>query len=116
MIKTSKNVYDKAESSDGDRILVMRMWPRGISKEKLKIVDWKKELGTEPELIKEWKQGKLSWPELAKAYRASLKKKEPILKELAEQAKKKTITLLCSCKDEHHCHRTLLKEAIERFT
>lgn len=115
MIKTAKNIYDSPEPSDGDRILVMRLWPRGVSKEKLKIVAWKKELGTEPALIKQWKSGAISWPELAKAYRASLKGKEPLLKELAAAAKKGTLTLLCSCKDEKHCHRFLLKEAIEKI-
>ena len=45
MIKTAKTVYDKPESSDGKRILVMRLWPRGVAKDK--VVVWLKELGTE---------------------------------------------------------------------
>ena len=50
MIKTAKTVYDKPESSDGKRILVMRLWPRGVAKDKVDV--WLKELGTEEELIK----------------------------------------------------------------
>lgn len=115
MIKTSKTIYDPPEPSDGERILVMRLWPRGVSKEKLKIAAWKKELGTEPDLIKKWKGGSIAWNDLAKEYRASLKGKEALLIELAKEAKKGTLTLLCSCKDEKHCHRYLLREAIEKL-
>ena len=61
MIKTAKTVYDKPESSDGKRILVMRLWPRGVAKDKVDV--WFKELGTEKELIKRWKSGKISWKE-----------------------------------------------------
>ena len=113
MLKTEKTVYDPKAPSDGKRILVMRLWPRGISKDKIDL--WLKDLGTEPDLIKRWKAGKISWPEFSKAYTASLKGKEPQLKELAKEAKKGTLTLLCSCKDEQHCHRSLLKKAIEKF-
>jgi len=61
MIKTAKTVYDKPESSDGKRILVMRLWPRGVARDKVDV--WLKELGTEKELIKRWKSGKISWKE-----------------------------------------------------
>ena len=66
MIKISKTVYDAPEASDGERLLVMRLWPRGVSKEKLKIAAWEKELGTEPELIKKWKGGMITWAAFAK--------------------------------------------------
>lgn len=111
MIKTEKTIYDVKDASDGKRILVMRLWPRGVSKDKIDV--WMKELGTEPELIKKWKSGEVTWATFAKEYKKSLKGKEPLLKELAQEAKKHTISLLCSCKEEKHCHRHLLKEAIE---
>ncbi len=113
MIKTEKTVYEPKEAKDGVRILVMRIWPRGISKDK--VDEWQKELGTEPELIKKWKAGKISWDAFAKEYKESLKGKEELLQKLAKEAKKHTLTLLCSCKDEKHCHRYLLKEAIEKL-
>ncbi len=111
MIKTDKTVYDKAEPSDGKRILVMRIWPRGISKDKVDV--WMKELGTDRELIRKWKDGKLSWDRFATAYKKSLKGKEDLLRELAGQSKAGTITLLCTDKDASRCHRSLLKAAIE---
>ncbi len=112
MIRTDKTVYDRPEPSDGERILVMRTWPRGISKDK--VDRWLKELGTEMDLIHEWKSGKVSWAEFSRRYLESLKGKEALLKELAAKSKKTTITLLCTDKDEARCHRSLLKSEIER--
>jgi uncharacterized protein YeaO (DUF488 family) len=110
VIKTDKTVYDKPEPSDGKRILVMRIWPRGISKDRIDV--WMKDLGTEKELIKKWKSGKISWNEFSMQYRKSLKGKEEILKELAKESQTKDITLLCTDRDAAHCHRTLLAEEI----
>src|SRR5438445_13055845 len=113
MIKTAKTVYDKPESSDGKRILVMRLWPRGVAKDKVDV--WLKELGTEKESIKRWKSGKISWREFERDYKKSLIGKEELLRSLAGEAKKNDITLLCVEKDEARCHRSLLKLASERY-
>jgi uncharacterized protein YeaO (DUF488 family) len=110
MLKTSKSVYDPPESSDGERILVMRTWPRGISKGK--VDRWIKDLGTEKELIKKWKSGKMSWSDYSREYLSSLKGKEPLLHQLAEESKTRTVSLLCGCRDEKRCHRQLLKQVI----
>jgi uncharacterized protein YeaO (DUF488 family) len=106
-------VYDRKESSDGKRILVMRFWPRGVSKDRVDV--WMKELGTERDLIRRWKEGKVSWEEFSKEYLASLKGKEGILMSLAEEAKSGTITLLCTDRDEKRCHRYLLRKEIEKY-
>lgn len=113
MIKTEKTIYDKPERSDGKRILVMKIWPRGISKDKIDV--WMKELGTERDLIKKWKSGKVSWAEFSKEYRKSLKGKEGLLKVLAKESQEGDITLLCSDRDAKHCHRTLLAEEIQKY-
>jgi uncharacterized protein YeaO (DUF488 family) len=115
LIKIEKSVYDKPEATDGERILVMRIWPRGVSREKMKIDSWLKDLGTEKDLIKKWKGGKLTWKEFATDYRKSLKGKEKLLADLAEKSKKGTITLLCTDKDPTRCHRSLLAKEIERI-
>ena len=111
MIKTGKTVYDPPEPSDGKRVLVMTLWPRGISKKKVDV--WMKELGTPRELMKKWKAGEISWAELARGYRRSLRGKEPLLRELSEESKTGTVTLLCVEKDQTRCHRSILKDAIE---
>ncbi len=113
MIKTEKTIYDKPDASDGKRILVMRIWPRGISKDKIDV--WMKDLGTERELIKKWKSGKISWIDFAREYRKSLKGKEMDLKQLAKESEHNNITLLCTDRDAQHCHRTLLAKEIEKY-
>jgi uncharacterized protein YeaO (DUF488 family) len=113
MIKTEKTVYDKPEASDGKRILVMRIWPRGISKDKIDV--WMKDLGTEKDLIMKWKSGKISWTDFAAEYKKSLRGKEETLRELAKESQKGNITLLCTDKDAIHCHRTLLAEEIQKY-
>jgi uncharacterized protein YeaO (DUF488 family) len=114
LINVSKTVYDKPEASDGVRILVMRFWPRGISKDRIKINAWMKDLGTEKTLIKKWKGGKISWKDFANEYRNSLKGKKALLQELADMTKKGNVTLLCTDKDPERCHRSLLAKEIEK--
>jgi uncharacterized protein YeaO (DUF488 family) len=111
LIRIDKSVYAPEEPSDGERILVMTLWPRGISKDKVDV--WMKELGTPRDLIKKYKSGKVSWEKFAVEYKKSLKGKEALLKSLADESKKRTITLLCTEKDPSVCHRSLLKAAIE---
>ncbi len=113
MIKTSKTVYDPKEAQDGKRILVMSIWPRGIAKDKVDL--WIKELGTDKDLIKKWKEQTITWEEFRSSYLKSLKGKDDLLRELAKVAKKQTVTLLCSCKDEKHCYRYLLKMQIDKL-
>ncbi|HKT21365.1 MAG TPA: DUF488 family protein, partial [Nitrososphaerales archaeon] len=108
-----KSVYSPPEPSDGRRILVMTLWPRGVSKDKVDV--WMKELGTPRELIKGYKAGRVAWPEFRTEYRKSLKGKEDVLRRLAAESKKGTITLLCTEKDPKTCHRSVLKEAIEAY-
>jgi uncharacterized protein YeaO (DUF488 family) len=111
MIRIEKSVYAPKEPSDGKRILVMTLWPRGVSKDKVDV--WMKELGTPRDLIKRYKAGKVSWDSFAAEYKASLKGKEALIRNLAQESKKGTVTLLCTDKDPTRCHRSLLKAAIE---
>jgi len=113
MIRIEKSVYSPPEPSDGKRILVMTLWPRGVSKDRVDL--WMKELGTPRELIKKWKGGRMSWSDYASEYRKSLRGKEGLLRGLADESKKGTITLLCTEKAPASCHRSLLKEAIEKY-
>ncbi len=112
-VKT-KRIYDPPERTDGTRVLVMRLWPRGVKKEK--IHHWFKDLGTDPPLIKAWKTGKLSWPEFRKRYLAGLQEAEAQaeIKKLRALAREGPVTLLCSCPDEARCHRGILKEVLTR--
>lgn len=113
MIRIEKSVYSPRERSDGKRVLVMTLWPRGVSKDRVDL--WMKELGTPRELIKRYKSGGVEWAEFRTGYVKSLKGKEELLRRLAQESKKETITLLCTEKDPSTCHRSILKEAIESY-
>jgi len=113
MVKT-KSVYDTVEESDGDRILVTRFWPRPYSKKDLHLTEWLRELGPSVKLLKGWKKGDISWQEYEKQYLEEMSSQEEKIKELANRASIKTITLLCFEKeDDPCCHRHLLKRLIE---
>ncbi len=112
-IQIEKTIYEKPSPSDGKRILVMRLWPRGIRKDKIDL--WLKDVGTSRELIKEWKGGKLTWSQYEKRYYNDMKgePQRKLVKEIAGYAREGPITLLCSCKDPDRCHRSLLKKLVE---
>ena len=107
MIKT-KRIYDATAPDDGYRLLVMRMWPRGIRKEA--VDEWEKELGPSRPLIDEFHKGGIDWPQFAARYQAE---KGELLARVREISQQGTVTLLCSCSDENQCHRSLLKGLIE---
>lgn len=113
MVKT-KSVYERVEGLDGDRILVTRYWPRGISKIRLSITDWLRNLAPSKELLHDWKQQKISWEQYEVRYHAEMQGQKETIRELAKRSKCGTITLLClEREDNPHCHRHLLKRLIE---
>lgn len=110
----SKRVYEPPSPADGMRILVMRLWPRGIKKTAVDL--WLKELGADVANIRAWKAGRLAWPEMRRRYLAGLKR-PPAAEQLAELralSRRRTVTLLCSCEDEARCHRGILKSLLRR--
>lgn len=111
MVKT-KSIYEPAEASDGYRVLVMRYWPRGVARDRIDV--WEKALSTPAELIKRWKAEEIAWPQFRREYLEALKGQEAKIAELASRASTQTVTLLCSCKDASHCHRTILAQLINR--
>jgi len=114
MVKT-KRAYDPADASDGDRILVTRYWPRGISRERLSITEWLRNLAPSKELLFDWKNKKISWDEYTIRYHEEMSSQNKVIRELANRAKRGTIALLCFEKEgDPCCHRHLLKDLIER--
>lgn len=112
MIKT-KSVYDPAEASDGERILVSRYRPRGLSKERLALSAWIRDLAPSKELVKDWKSGRINWDEYEKRYQAEMAAQTEQIEILAEKSRLGTITLLCFEREpDPHCHRHLLKRMI----
>ncbi len=112
MVKT-KSVYDPVEESDGQRILVSRYWPRGLSRERLSLTEHLKEMAPGVELLQDWKKGNISWDEYKNRYYKEMAQQQETISKLAKRASNKTITLLCFEREEDpHCHRHLLKDLI----
>ena len=108
----TKRVAEPAAADDGTRVLVMRLWPRGVKKA---VADhWLKGLGTPLDLIRQWKAGTISWEVLETAYRRHLRTAEARadLSTLTALARRGRVTLLCTCPDEARCHRGILKRQI----
>jgi uncharacterized protein YeaO (DUF488 family) len=115
MIKI-KRTYDPPSSDDGKRILVDRLWPRGIKKEDAEIDEWLKDIAPSDELRKWFSHDPSKWQEFKKRYRNELKDKSELIENLRKQAKKGNITLLFSAKDIEHNNAVVLKEEITKGT
>ena len=92
----------------------MRFWPRGVRKSSIDL--WMKEVGTNPELIKDWKTSKITWSRFKARYKKQMEgeNEKKFLTELRGYANEGAITLLCTDKDPERCHRSVLKELIEK--
>lgn len=97
-----KRIHESASKSDGFRVLVDRLWPRGISKENAKLDLWLPDIGPSTALRKWFNHDPARWVEFQHRYHAELKAKQELVAELKGQAKKGTVTLLYSAKDEQY--------------
>jgi uncharacterized protein YeaO (DUF488 family) len=112
-VKT-KRIYEKPEANDGFRILVDRLWPLGLTKEKARVDLWLKEVAPSDGLRKWFGHDTGQWEEFRKRYRDELKGKPDLLKSLmAVIEKKKEVTLLFAASDEEHNNAVALKELIK---
>ena len=112
MIKT-KRIYDKLDADDGFRILVDRIWPRGIKKNDIIIDLWQKDIAPSASLRKWFKHDQRKWDKFKSRYYEELNGKQEIVKLLLEKAEKGTITLLYSSKEEQYNNAIALKEFLE---
>lgn len=113
-----KRAYDEPARGDGYRILVDRLWPRGIKKENLELDAWAKSLAPSTELRKWFAHDPDKWTEFAKRYRAELKAENAAqtVRDLLASAKgAKTITLLYGARDREHNEAIVLQALFERL-
>lgn len=105
----TKRIYEPVASDDGERVLIMRLWPRGIRKERVSV--WLKELGPVPELLRAYLDEQISWEQYVPRYLAGLARPEAeaAIAEVQRRGATGRVTLLCGCPDETRCHRSLLK-------
>jgi len=109
-----KRAYDPASRRDGMRILVDRLWPRGLKKAEVNAVKWMKELGPSTEVRKSFGHDPSHWKEFRKRYKAELRRPEAraMLKEIATAAARGTVTLVYSAKDEEHNQAVVISEVL----
>jgi len=112
-----KRVYETWDRSDGARILVDRLWPRGIAREAARIEAWRKDLAPTDALRKWFGHDPRKWEEFQVRYRNELDAagKMEELKEIAGRAKTETVTLVYAARDETRNNAVVLKKIIEKF-
>ncbi|GAB1445814.1 MAG: DUF488 domain-containing protein [Cyclobacteriaceae bacterium] len=109
-----KRVYEKPSKSDGQRILVDRLWPRGLTKEKAAVDLWLKGIAPSTELRKWFGHDPDKWKEFQKRYHQELKKNKEQVSLLNEEIKKGEVTLVYGARDEEHNEARVLKEWLSR--
>jgi uncharacterized protein YeaO (DUF488 family) len=110
-----KRIYATAAKEDGWRVLVDRLWPRGMKREAVKIDLWMKEVAPGDALRKWFAHDPKKWPQFQKKYRAELKQTKELLAKLKEMEKEHgTLTLLFGAKDEEHNQAVVLAEELNR--
>lgn len=112
---TIKRAYEPPGRDDGTRILVDRLWPRGLKKEQAHIEKWMQELGPSHELRRFFGHDPKRWEEFRKRYRAELKRPAArmLLDELLGLAGTGRLTLIYSARDERHNQAVVLKEVLD---
>jgi uncharacterized protein YeaO (DUF488 family) len=109
-----KRAYEPAERSDGYRVLVDRIWPRGVSKEQARLDEWARELAPSSELRRWFGHDPAKFEEFRRRYRDELAAQEEKLRELRGRARNGTLTLVYSARDTEHNDAVVLAELLRR--
>lgn len=108
-----KRVYEPPSAEDGRRVLVERLWPRGVRKDALELDLWAKDLGASDALRRWYGHVPESWPEFQRRYRAELLKQPGNWQALLEFAGEETLTLLFSARDELRNNAVALRDFLQ---
>jgi uncharacterized protein YeaO (DUF488 family) len=108
-----KRAYNPPSEDDGLRILVERLWPRGLSKEKAAIDLWLKEIAPSPELRRWYGHEPARWDEFCKRYRQEIEVNAEVLSDLEKRLKSGPVTFVYAARDEQHNSALILKEYLE---
>ena len=105
-----KRVYEKPDQEDGRRILVDRLWPRGLTKEKASVDLWLKDIAPSTELRKWFGHDPSKWEEFKRRYLHELKENSELIRTLRQELKNGKVTLLYGAKDENHNEALVILE------
>lgn len=109
-----KRIYEPAARGDGWRVLVDRLWPRGVSKEKARVDLWLRDVAPSTALRVWFGHDPARWAEFRRRYHAELRTKSDALARLIQEAKTGTLTLLYSARDERFNQAAALKAYLDR--
>jgi uncharacterized protein YeaO (DUF488 family) len=109
-----KRVYEQPDTKDGERVLVDRLWPRGLTKEKARVDLWLKEIAPSTELRRWFGHDPAKWMEFKRRYRAELKGNKEQVARLKDEMEKGPVTLLYGARDEEHNEAVVLLELFGR--
>lgn len=108
----TKRVYDAPSPSDGKRVLVDRLWPRGVSKDRAHLDQWCKDIAPSDALRRWFHADPSQWETFEQRYQAELATKPDLLRELASLAEAGVVTLLFGSRDEEHNNATVLRDRL----
>ena len=110
-----KRVYEAPAEGDGYRVLIDRLWPRGLKKEAVPMDVWAKELAPSTELRKWFGHDPALWDEFRQRYAAELAESADVWQSLARRSAKEPVTLLYGARDEEHNDAVALKALMEQW-
>ena len=112
-----KRIYDEPSVDDGYRILVDRLWPRGVSKARAKVDLWLKEVTPTNKLRKWYSHDPKKWSEFQRMYKNELKDRLDALDKIKQiEKKEKIVTLVYAAKDNKHTHALVLLDALKKIS
>lgn len=109
-----KRAYEEPSVEDGLRVLVERLWPRGLTRERAAVDLWLKEVAPSAELRKWYGHDPAKWKEFQSRYRAELRENKVAVEQLKQKGEEGTVTLVYAARDEEHNSAVVLKKYLER--
>jgi len=108
-----KRVYEEHSKKDGLRVLVERLWPRGLTKERAAVDLWLKDVSPSPELRKWFGHDPARWEQFRERYRRELRENKDAVRLLKQKTKEGTVTLVYAARDEEHNGALVLKRFLQ---
>jgi uncharacterized protein YeaO (DUF488 family) len=109
-----KRAYEEPSAEDGLRVLVERLWPRGLTRERAAVDLWLKEVAPSAELRKWYGHDPAKWKEFQSRYRAELRENMAAVEQLKQKGEEGKVTLVYAARDEEHNSAVVLKRVLDR--
>lgn len=110
----TKRIYEQAAPDDGYRVLIDRIWPRGVSRERAQLAEWARELAPSDELRRWFGHAPERFEEFARRYRAELASHRDEIRALRRRSRAETVTIVFAARDAAHSNAAVLAEVVRR--